>query len=159
LERAAVRINETVLRQNFISIGHFRVFDDTYSSSPDAVIADLEFLIHLDGAKSCALGDMLELGAYTEAMHRKIGAAAACHGIDKLFLFGKFAKHTEVGAIEAGMPPSKIFINTDLSAPEITAKQIWQTAKENETVLIKASHSLNAYKIIEILERMNKNAR
>ena len=159
LERAAVRINETVLRQNFISIRHFKIFDDTYSSSPDAVIADLEFLGHLDGVKSCALGDMLELGSYAEAMHRKIGTAAARHGIDKLFLFGKFAKHTEAGAIEGGIPPSKIFINTEISAPEITAKQIWQTASENETVLIKASHSLNAYKIIEILERMNKNAR
>ncbi|TSC53291.1 MAG: UDP-N-acetylmuramoyl-tripeptide--D-alanyl-D-alanine ligase, partial [Parcubacteria group bacterium LiPW_39] len=53
------------------------IVDDTYNSSPSSSLAALEILEKMSGRKIAALGDMLELGAFTEEAHRQIGTRAA----------------------------------------------------------------------------------
>ena len=137
-------------RQKYIHFKDFSIYDDSYNSSPEAVRAAFE-LLSLDekSPKSALLGDMLELGRDTEALHFEIGALAAKYGMRKLYLFGVYAPFVMQGALSAGMSKSDILINTDTTCAEITAKQILKNRKKGETILFKASHALNLSRIYE----------
>lgn len=54
------------------------ILDDTYNASPVATLAALEVLAEFPARRRIAvLGDMLELGQYTEEAHRLVGEKAA----------------------------------------------------------------------------------
>lgn len=141
------------VRQKMYRLKNVTIYDDTYNSSPEAVSSTFENIdLVWKGRKSCVLGDMLELGRFSEIFHKKIGADAVKFKYDKLFVFGVYAPFIAQGALEAGMNKNKIFINTDICSPAITAKQIKEYLNENELILFKASHSVHAERIISELE-------
>jgi UDP-N-acetylmuramoyl-tripeptide--D-alanyl-D-alanine ligase len=145
-------LDEECIRAKFINKGKITVYDDTYSSSPEAVIAMLKMLSLYDTPqKSCMLGDMLELGNDTERLHKIIGEAVVENGFQKLFAFGLYAPFIADGAKNAGMTNENIFINTNIDAPEITANQIIQNTEYGELVLFKASHAIHAERIYNFL--------
>ncbi|MEK7137197.1 MAG: Mur ligase family protein, partial [Patescibacteria group bacterium] len=80
------------------------IIDDSYNSSPVALREALAALASLEvrGRKIAVLGDMLELGEYSDEEHKKSGALAAS-SCDILCTVGAFAKGFAVGAREAGM--------------------------------------------------------
>lgn len=147
-----------VFRQKLVDFKHFSVFDDTYSSSPEAVFAVIEYLKleYPTRPFSAALGDMLELGRETEALHRKIGKFAYSEGARRLYAFGAYSYFMSEGARSAGMPDSSIFVSSELGDYRIIAKEIYENSKRGEIVLIKASHALLSEKIIEEIERLDK---
>ena len=145
-------IGENNLRQRFIFGNGYKIFDDTYNSSPEAVVADLNMLVEFEAKTSALIGDMLELGDDSENLHRYIGAECAKHSLKKLYAFGKYAKYVRDGAVAAGMEKNCIFINEDVTNPELSAKQI-SDSYDGETLLIKASRLIRAERIIEILTK------
>ena len=158
IEEALETLDETCVRGKIFEIYDFTVYDDTYSSSPEAVFADFELLsLYKDKKKSCVLGDMLELGAHTEEMHRKIGLAAAKHGFEKIYAFGVYSPFIAEGAVSGGIDNGRIFINTDITCPEYTANQILDNHTANELILFKASHAVHAEKILELLISLVQN--
>ena len=71
---------------------HSILLDDTYNASPTSTIAALNLLDDLTAAKKVAvLGDMRELGSFTEEGHRKVGCRAA-DVVDLLIVIGGPAK-------------------------------------------------------------------
>ena len=66
------------------------VINDCYNASPLSVRAALDELAAHEGAtrRVAVLGDMLELGAEEERLHREIGAAAGLAGVDVLVTVG-----------------------------------------------------------------------
>ncbi len=145
-------LNFECVRGKYTKISNFYVFDDTYSSSPEAVISDFEqLMLKPNTVKSCVLGDMLELGAETNRLHMEIGAAAYQYGFRKLYLFGAYSDFFAKGAKNAGMRECDIYINTDTSSPEITAQQVINNILPGEILLVKASHALHAERIIHKL--------
>lgn len=146
-------LDDNCVRGKIININGYKIFDDTYSSSPEAVIADFQLLSIRNIKKSCVLGDMLELGDSSEELHRRVGKAVAEYGFRNLYTFGKSSSFIAEAALNAGMREENVFINTDISAPEITAKQIIETYTQDETILFKASHSIHAERIYEFLKQ------
>ena len=147
-----------ILRQRLVRFKNFSVLDDTYSSSPEAVKAQIEY-IKLEYPKksfSLALGDMLELGKKTASLHKEIGKLAYLEGARRLYTFGAYAYLIRDGAIEAGMKESMLFATTELLDYPLIAKEIYQKSQPDEIVLIKASHALFSEKIIEEIERLDK---
>lgn len=152
IAKSASKINSDTLRQKFITVGGFKIYDDSYNSSPDAVITALRMLKEREERFSALLGDMLELGEKSEEMHELVGKECAKNNAVNLYAFGKFAKSIEKGALLEGMKKENIFTNTDLSRPDVSAFQIKESYK-NERILIKASHSIDISRIIHILEK------
>ncbi len=128
------------------------LIDDSYNSSLESVRAALETLCVTEGKAKCVcIGDILELGTHTERIHRKIGELCHCYGLDKIYTFGVYSEFVAKGAADAGFPNKKIYKNSDITRPEITAKQIKDTAMPGDVVLFKGSHKLNLTRICEIL--------
>jgi len=144
---------DDVVRAKLRKFGIYTVYDDTYSASVEATLANLELIANRYEKVSCVLGDMLELGEKTKELHIKVGAAVALYGFHKLFTFGKSAAYIADGALANGMSKDKIFINDDLSTPKITADQIKSNCESDEILLVKASHATHAERIFPYLEK------
>jgi len=151
-------IMESDLRQRFIQLKDFTVFDDSYNASIESIMADLRYVASLHNPFSAFLGDILELGSSAEYIHEEIGRVAAGFDLNNLYLYGKYSEYIARGAINAGMSPSQVFINTDISSREVSIKQIQSNHVSGEIILFKASHMLRLDQIADQLaeeERMN----
>lgn len=150
--RSSIRlIDSSCLRQKRLKIGRYEIYDDTYSSSPEAAIAVMEAMTRSGYQVSAVLGDMLELGVQSNKLHRRVGEAAAGCGIKKLYLFGKYATETADGALASGMPRESVFINAEMENYKATADQI-RNSYDGELLIVKASHDIHAERIFEFLK-------
>ena len=65
-----------------------RLRDDTYNANPTSLRAALAVLAQQPGEHWLVLGDMLELGADSDAEHEQAGREAAASGVTRLFTLG-----------------------------------------------------------------------
>jgi UDP-N-acetylmuramoyl-tripeptide--D-alanyl-D-alanine ligase len=117
------------------------LLDDSYNANPASVREALMTLKDLKANHNgyVFLGDMLELGAEAEEMHRKIGMLIATIGITALFLQGDFSKVTAAGAIEGGLLPENIFFLPD-NEKEIS--YLKRQLKKGDWILVKGSRRM-----------------
>jgi UDP-N-acetylmuramoyl-tripeptide--D-alanyl-D-alanine ligase len=111
------------------------VFDDCYNASPLSMRAALDDLATQDPARRrvAVLGDMLELGAAEEELHRQVGEDAARAGVDVLVAVGpRAAAMTEVFGGESHAVPDAA------SAAELAAGLV----RPGDLVLVKASNGV-----------------
>ena len=123
------------------------IVDDCYNANPTSVAAALASLGQLGGRRVCILGDMLELGAESEALHFSVGELAAKTGIEAVYACGARAKAIFEGA--AAAPISRWFPDREsliAALPELI--------EPGDTVLVKASHSMQFEKIVAALEAL-----
>ena len=137
-------------RQHLIVENGYKIYDDTYSSSYEAVLCVVDTLIGSYGKISCALADILELGVFSDEIHINLGKELSKRNIDKLYLFGPLAKKIDIGIKESNKSDLSVYINEDLNRPDITAKQITNTYS-GEVLLIKGSKKTHTEKIVELL--------
>ena len=85
--------------------GTITLLNDAYNANPDSALAAIETLAAMDstGSRIAVLGDMLELGAGSEAMHAEVGARAGEAGVDGVWAFGTESAAT-TGAARAVAP-------------------------------------------------------
>ncbi len=70
------------------------IIDDTYNASPEAVKAALETLSHITAPQKVALlGNMNELGAFSEQSHREVGSYCDPRQLAFVVTIGKDANH------------------------------------------------------------------
>jgi len=139
------------MRQNIFDVGGITIIEDCYNASPESMRAALDVLSIISaergGARTVALlGNMLELGENTAALHRGVGEYAAEKGIDKLFTFGDLALNIAIGA-----NIKDTVCMTDISEHGLAANILLGTLKKGDILLVKASRGVAAEKIIEIL--------
>ena len=138
-------------RMEFIHINNYTIIDDAYNASFDSVSYALEVLSHLEGRKIAVLGDILELGSYGEEIHRNIGKLIVNKQIDCLITVGALAKFINEVAEQNGLLKDKNFhFNSNIDA--ITF--IKQNIKKGDTILVKASHSMNFAEIVNALKEI-----
>ncbi len=68
------------------------LIDDSYNANPTSVVAAAQFLASLDGTGVFVLGDMGELGADADALHREAGLAIREAGVDRLLATGPLSR-------------------------------------------------------------------
>lgn len=128
-------------RANVINNGKIRIIDDCYNANPTSVKASLETLKNFRGRTVAVLGDMKELGTDELQLHFDTGAYAKQIGIDVVLAAGPLAKSLADGADGKWYETKEELIK---ALPEII--------KEGDTVLVKASHSMQFEKIVEFLK-------
>lgn len=116
------------------------VIDDTYNSSPAAVVAALDTLafINPSGRKIAVLGDMLELGKHSAEEHKKMGAHAA-KTADVLVTIGFRARGIAEGALDAGMDERNLLQFEDAHK---TGEELAALVQAGDCVLVKGSQSM-----------------
>lgn len=125
----------------------FKIISDYYNANPESMKASLVYLESITHSnKTAVLGDMLELGADTLALHASIVPYIKTCGIKKLFLIGPnmatIANWIDQKAIEV-----KIYDNAEQSINDIE-----NSVTDDELILIKASKSMNLDKIVACLD-------
>jgi UDP-N-acetylmuramyl pentapeptide synthase len=114
------------------------IIDDTYNASPEAVYAALKTLRQMSKSRRIALlGQMNELGDYSERSHRRVGEQSA--DLDLLLTLGKDA-NTILGpaAVKAGLDESKWHA---FSSPYEAGEWLAKAAKKGDTILFKGSQN------------------
>lgn len=140
-------------RMNLLAgLNHTFVIDDTYNSSPEACVSALNVLGNIrisdDGKKYAVLGDMMEIGDYTEDGHKLVGAKVADLKIDYLIAVGERANFITLGAKEAGLLETHIFhFDTTKEASEFLLSKI----NMGDVLLIKGSQFMRMEKIVQSL--------
>lgn len=158
IRKAVSKLSPVCSRGNFVCYGGFKFYDDSYNSSVESVLSDLKMLFYRCGTKVSALiGDILELGEYSEEIHRGLGKSIAKFNPCHLFLFGGFAYAVAEGAVSMGYDKEKIFINPDINNPQRSALDIYHNCQKDETILMKASHSVNIKRVSHLLEEMKNH--
>lgn len=76
--------------------GEFYLIDESYNANPASMRAALELLatgpVGEKGRRIAVLGDMLELGGYSEKLHRDLIKPIRLSGANPVFLFGEMMK-------------------------------------------------------------------
>lgn len=146
-------IDGSCIRHRIIKEKDFYIFDDCYNASLESVLASLNLLLSLDyEQKSVCLGDIHELGKHSEKIHREIGKALADSGIGRIYLMGNECRFIMEEAVRSGFSESRICYNSDLSRPDVTAREILARHTKDEIILFKASRAARLERVIEYLK-------
>ena len=121
---------------------------DAYNANPASVREAVKTLQGLRGSGDAVviLGDMLELGKQSEALHEEIGTLVADANIHKLFLKGELTKALAAGAIRRGFPVEKILFFDD---PQEVIASLQNRLKQGDWILIKGSRKMKMEAVAE----------
>ncbi len=132
---------EKKVNQNGVTI-----IDDTYNASYDSMKSSIELLGKSNNRKIAILGDMLELGEYSEKIHRKVGKDVVNNNIDILITVGEFSKYIKDEAIKNGFNKENIY---SFEKQDDTYNLLKTILKNEDLVLIKGSHGINLENVVE----------
>ena len=126
------------------------VINDCYNANYDSMKAAIEYLSGLENNKKIAvLGDMLELGEYSENLHRQVGKEVTKNGIDILITVGKESKYIADEAYKNGMNNQLIY---NFNNNQEAIKELKKLIKDgNISILIKASNAMNFQEIFNAI--------
>ncbi|MFN0100858.1 MAG: UDP-N-acetylmuramoyl-tripeptide--D-alanyl-D-alanine ligase [Bryobacteraceae bacterium] len=120
------------------------ILNDCYNSNPEAAMAMLDTLAAMPGARRIAvLGEMLELGVWSESMHREVGIHAAEQGIQTVIAIRGAARHLADAAKERGV--ETLFFEEPADAGEA----LRSLARRGDVVLCKGSRGTRVEKALE----------
>ncbi|MBE6532992.1 MAG: UDP-N-acetylmuramoyl-tripeptide--D-alanyl-D-alanine ligase [Ruminococcaceae bacterium] len=154
LNRGVFKISGENIRQKIINKKSVDFYNDCYNASEESVYSSCKSLLAIPHytVKSAVLGDVLELGEHSEAIHRRIGKSLCGYNLSRLYLFGNQSAFIRDGAIEGGFPPECIFYNSDATRPDITAAQIKESSARGEIILLKASRAMRLERILDFFD-------
>ena len=147
------------LTKNRMEIHHLKdditIINDSYNASYESMKASLLSLKNMLAKRKIAvLGDMFELGKFSEELHRKVGMEVYKNNIDKLLLIGDDAKYIKDEAIKNGFNEENIeyFENRKLIMDYLK-----QNIKQGDVVLFKASNGMKLFEFAnELKEYLEK---
>lgn len=123
------------------------LINDSYNANYDSMKAALDFLgTYKNNRKIAILGDMLELGKFSEELHQKVGTEVSKNKIDILITVGNCAKNISYSAKKCGMEEKNIF---DCKDNIEAINKIKSIMKENDIILVKASNGMKFKEIID----------
>ena len=140
------RFQPADMRMQPIVYNNLRIINDAYNSNPESLKSALTFLsdVETTGKRIAILGDMLELGDHSHALHLKTGQAIPTN-INLLITVGPHSAAIADGA--EGIVESVISCDT----PKQAAQQLTQYAQPGDAVLIKGSRGVKLEQVLEEL--------
>jgi UDP-N-acetylmuramoyl-tripeptide--D-alanyl-D-alanine ligase len=131
-------------RGQVVQLGNITVVNDCYNSNPKALDAMVDALVAMPARRRIVVaGEMLELGAAGEELHRQCGRHMAEKKIDALVGVRGLAQAMVESASEAGVRAE--FVAT----PEAAGEWLAREARDGDVVLLKASRGVKLEKALE----------
>lgn len=125
------------------------LIDDTYNANYDSMKSSIDLLGKVKNKRKVAiLGDMLELGDYTNDLHTKLGDVIIDNKIDILVTIGESSKLIGNRAIELGMDKDRVFSFEKENDSYIFLDNL---LNRDDMVLIKGSHGIHMIGIVDYL--------
>jgi UDP-N-acetylmuramyl pentapeptide synthase len=126
------------------------LIDDTYNANPESMKAAFATLNTMRaGARGVVvIGDMLELGAQAQSLHRKVGAQAARSGISRLYTYGEFASQVTTAAHDEGLQPTDTFEGTQ----DEIVEDLKNWLHPGDWLLVKGSRGMAMEKVVRKLQ-------
>lgn len=122
------------------------IINDCYNANYDSMKAALEYISKINSNRKIAiLGDMLELGEFSEEIHLKIGNEVVNNKIDILITVGDQAKNISKKALELGMNKEQVY---NFETNKEAVKLLNNILKSGDVVLIKASNGMHFNEIV-----------
>ncbi len=122
----------------------YTIINDCYNANYDSMKSAIEYLNSSKGNRKIAvLGDMLELGEFSQELHKKVGEEVAKNKIDILITVGKEANNIAETAKKNGINTTYMFENNQKAITKL--KEILEP---KDVVLVKASNSMNFKEIV-----------
>ena len=112
----------------------YTIIDDSYNSSFESLVGGLEILKNKEDFKFIVLGDMLELGKYSNKYHKKINKYLKKINNKQVLLIGKY---------------TKVIKGKHFNDINKLSDYLKQNIKYNDIIYIKGSHAMNLDKIKE----------
>ena len=122
-----------------------KVINDAYNASLESMTAALKVLSEFKERKIAVLGDMFELGDFSEELHKKVGKQVVKNNIDILIACGKNAKNIADVAKESMNKENVYYIRKTEEIKPLLEKIV----RNNDVILFKASNGMKFYKIAE----------
>lgn len=126
--------------------GYF-IINDAYNASPESMNVAIEYLSRIKCKRRIAvLGDMLELGTFSQELHENVGNIVYKNKIDILITVGDMAKYIALGAKMCGFDNDNIYSFKDnLECIEFLNKFL----RKDDAVIFKASNGMKLYDVID----------
>lgn len=127
-------------------IGAYTVIDETYNANAASAAAAIEAAIALAQGRRvvAAIGEMKELGAFSEEAHREVGAALRRAGVDVVAAFG-----AEAGPVAEAAGPRSRHEAEDLDA---LIDWLFDALQPGDVLLVKGSRGSRMERVITRLE-------
>ena len=148
----AAALKPVARRGEVVRAGGVTIVDDSYNSNPRALSRALAMLAGESryARRVAIVGEMLELGAASAALHRAAGVEAAQTDISELVAVGgDNARALAEGALSAGMPAGHVLdVENSVAAGDLAAALV----KSGDVVLVKGSRGIRTEVVVERLK-------
>ena len=150
------KVEPVEMRMELLTVGPHTVLFDAYNANPSSMAAALRTFARMElpaGLRRVAvLGDMLELGAASAAMHSAVGRQAAQAGLRQLVTVGPAMRQAAEAAAAAGLACASF---ADTAAAAEAAPGL---LREPAAVLLKGSRGMRLERVLEALRRAAPDA-
>lgn len=150
-------IKDFKLTAKRMEINHLKnnitIINDSYNASYESMKASISNLKNMNGERKIAvLGDMFELGDFSEKLHKEVGTEIYKNKIDKLYLIGNYSKFIGEEAEKEGYKKENIFY---FENKDELFNNLKNNLKSGDIILIKASNGMKLFEIAEKLKNIN----
>ena len=148
IEQGIRQFVPTRMRMNILRRGNgIIILDDTYNANPQSMRAAISVLSDSQSSyKIAVLGDMLELGPFSPALHAEVGEYLGQAGIQCLVAVGEQSAAMAQGARDAGVP-QVLYCQDKGEAME----RLPMLLRRDCTILVKASRGMKMEDITAFL--------
>ncbi len=136
-------------RMELITHNGVLFINDAYNANPDSTRAAIDFLTQVrpQARKFLVFGDMLELGALEEELHREIGHYIADTAVNEVLLYGNATRATEEGIRQK----NATMVVHHFNEHRAIARHLQRVLRPGDVVLIKGSRGMQMEKVLSIL--------
>ena len=136
-------------RMELITHNGVLFINDAYNANPDSTRAAIDFLTQVRprARKFLVFGDMLELGALEEELHREIGHYIAGTAVNEVLLYGNATRATEEGIRQK----NATMVVHHFDEHRAIARHLQEVLRPGDVVLIKGSRGMQMEKVLSIL--------
>lgn len=152
IAKALANFRSTNMRMEIKNANGFKIVSDCYNANPSSTKMALQTIGNMKVNRRIAvLGDMLELGAQTDALHQEMGAMVPEMNFDMLLTVGEKAKLYVKGAKSKGMKAAHHFASVQELIDTLT-----EIVSEGDVLLIKGSRGMHMETVVDALLKLTK---